>query len=76
MSRYYRRTEPSSRDNLGAGVLAAGLAAGVAAVSFYLTRLFLAREPLDPPKRESLEDSATPSNEETNIPHSPEVGRR
>jgi hypothetical protein len=48
MSRYYRRTTPGPRENLGAGLVAAGLAAGVAAASFYLVRLFLAREPLDP----------------------------
>ena len=48
MSRYYRRTTPGLRENLTAGLVAAGLTAGVAAVSFYLVRLFLAREPLDP----------------------------
>jgi len=48
MSRFYRRTKPGLRDNLEAGILAAGLAAGVAAVSFYFVRLFLAREPLEP----------------------------
>jgi hypothetical protein len=48
MSRFYRRTKPDLKDNLGAGLLAAGLAAGVAAVSFYFARLFLAREPLEP----------------------------
>jgi hypothetical protein len=48
VTRFYRRTTPGLRENLAAGLVAAGLAAGVAAVSFYLVRLFLAREPLDP----------------------------
>jgi hypothetical protein len=48
MSRYYRRTTPGLRENLGAGLVAIGMAAGVAAASFYLVRLFLAREPLEP----------------------------
>jgi hypothetical protein len=48
MSRYYRRTTPGLRENLEAGMAAAGLAVGVGALTFYLVRLFLAREPLDP----------------------------
>lgn len=48
MSVYYRRTTPGARENLGAGMAAFGVAAGVAAVTFYLTRLFLAREPFSP----------------------------
>ena len=48
MSRYYRRTKPGLGENLRAGLVAGGVAATVAAVSFYVVRLFLAREPLDP----------------------------
>jgi hypothetical protein len=48
MSRFYRRTRPGLGENLRAGLVAGGLAATVAAVSFYLVRLFLAREPLEP----------------------------
>ena len=48
MSPYYRRTTPGVRENLGAGLVAAGLALGVASLSFYLVRTFLAREPLEP----------------------------
>ena len=47
MSRFYRRTKPGPQENLRAGLVAGGLAATAAAVSFYLVRLFLAREPLD-----------------------------
>ena len=47
MSRFYRRIKPGPEENLRAGLVAGGLAATVAAVSFYLVRLFLAREPLD-----------------------------
>ncbi len=48
MSVFYQRSKPGLRENLQAGLVAAGLAAGVAAVSFYLVRLFLAREALEP----------------------------
>jgi hypothetical protein len=48
MSRYYRMKEPGRRENLRAGLVAGGVAAAVAAVSFYLTRLFVSREPLEP----------------------------
>ncbi len=52
MPKFYRRTEPGARENLGAALVAAGLATGVAATAFYLVRLFLAREPLEAlPKR-------------------------
>jgi len=45
MTVYYRRTTPGPRENLGAGMAALGLGAGVAAVTFYLVRILLAREP-------------------------------
>ncbi len=48
MNRYHRRRTPDLQDNLTAGLVAAGLALGVAAASFYLVRLYLAREPLEP----------------------------
>jgi len=62
MSRFYRRTKPGLGENLRAKLVAGGLAATVAAVSFYLVRLFLAREPLDSlhpevPGEGSAEDS-------------------
>lgn len=47
MTRYYRRTDPGKAENLKAGLVAGGLAAAVAAVSFYFVRVFLAREPLE-----------------------------
>jgi len=47
MSPLYRRTSPGKRENVGAALVAAGLALGVASVSFYLVRIFLAREPLE-----------------------------
>ena len=54
MTRYYRRKHAGPRENLGAGLLAAGLAAGVAAVSFYFVRLFLSREPMEELEEEGL----------------------
>jgi len=48
MSGFYRRTKPGPGVNLRAGLVAGGVAATAAAVSFYVVRLFLAREPLDP----------------------------
>lgn len=48
MSPYYRRTTPGTRENVTAALVSAGLAAGIASVTFYLVRTFLAREPLEP----------------------------
>ena len=55
MSPYYRRTPPGRKENLGAALISAGLALGVASVSFYLVRTFMAREPLSelPPREEA-----------------------
>ncbi len=47
MTEYYRRKEPGRGENLRAGLVAGGLAATVAAVTFYFVRLFLSREPLE-----------------------------
>lgn len=48
MSRYFRRTEAGMEENLRAGLVAGGMAVLVGAVSYYLLRLVLAREPLEP----------------------------
>jgi len=47
-NRYYRRVDPDPSDRLRAGLIATGLAASVACVSYYLVRLFLSRERLEP----------------------------
>ena len=57
MARYYRRTEPSTQENLRAGLVAGGLAAAVAAVSFYFVRIILAREPLESLQSPQTDDS-------------------
>lgn len=54
MSRYYRMKNPGPAENLKAGLVAGGLAATVAAVAFYLTRVIVSRERLEP-----LEPSGT-----------------
>ena len=56
MSPIYRRTTPGLRENLGAALVAAGLALAVASVSFYLVRTILAREPLEPLPRPPEEE--------------------
>lgn len=48
MSRYYRMKKPGPTENLRAGIVAGGIAVAVAAVSFYLTRIFVSRELLEP----------------------------
>ncbi|MFH1766320.1 MAG: hypothetical protein ABIF09_19225 [Gemmatimonadota bacterium] len=64
MSRFYRRTKPGLGENLRAGLVAGALAGTVAAVSFYLVRLFLAREPLEPlPTSPSRKEPAGRTNE-------------
>ena len=62
MSPYYRRTPPGTRENLSAVLVSAGLALGVASVSFYLVRTFLAREALPelPPRGELKPDAVNP----------------
>ena len=64
MSGFYRRTKPGSGVNLRAGLVAGGVAAAAAAVSFYVVRLFLAREPLEPlPSKAPGEDPIEGSTE-------------
>lgn len=46
MSIRYRRIRPSKGDSAAAAVVSVAIGAGVAFGAFYLTRLFLAREPL------------------------------
>ncbi len=48
MTRYYRRKETGRKEDLAAGLVAAGVATTVAAISYYLVRIFLSREPLGP----------------------------
>lgn len=46
MTRYYSRKTPGRMENLKAALVAGGISAAVAAVTFYLVRLTLSREPL------------------------------
>ena len=67
MTIYYRRTTPGTRENLGAGLAALGAAAGVAAVTFYLVRLLLAREPIaSGPRDPGVEPAGDPAD--THLP--------
>jgi hypothetical protein len=52
MTRYYRRIDAGSGENLRAGLVASALAVTAAAVSFYIVRIFLCREPLPELPRE------------------------
>ncbi len=55
------RNRPDLREDLGAGIVAATLALGVGLATFYVTRLLMAREPLDGdalPARRSRPDQA------------------
>ena len=61
MSPYYRRTEPGRGENLRAGLVAGGVAAAVAAVSFYFVRLFISREPMEALKSGGAEDGTSPT---------------
>jgi len=57
MSRFYIRKDPGPRETLGAGLVAAGAALGVAAVSFYLTRILRSREVIPPLPGEARDGS-------------------
>jgi len=57
------RMRPTRRENALAAMIAVGAGAGVAAVAFYLVRLFVAREeigPLPSADREDASVSSTP----------------
>jgi DNA-binding transcriptional LysR family regulator len=72
MSPFYRRTTPGFRENLGAAAVAAGLALGVASVSFYLVRTFLAREPMEPLPRPPADEGRGVGRAEAVSPPVPE----
>jgi hypothetical protein len=55
MTRYYRRKKTGAGEDIRAGLVAGALATMVAGVSFYLVRIFLSREALEP-----LEGEASP----------------
>ena len=66
MSRYYRRTEPGFGENLRAGLVAGGIAATAAALSFYFVRLFLSREPLESLSSGEAQDGPASPSEDSN----------
>jgi hypothetical protein len=55
--------KPGPAENLRAGLVAGGIAATAAAVSFYLARVFMSREWLEP-----LDHSGTEEDTETRTP--------
>ena len=55
MTRYRRRRPPDPSRTAAAAAVAAGVAVGVGAVTYYLTRIFLAREPLKGPGASAVE---------------------
>ena len=58
MRRYIRRTDPGARENLQAGLVAGVLGGTLAAASFYLIRLFLSREVMEPLDSQRLEETS------------------
>ncbi|MBT8396914.1 MAG: hypothetical protein HKO65_13050 [Gemmatimonadetes bacterium] len=60
MTRYYRRTDPGRGENLRAGLVAGAVATAVASVSFYLVRIFLSRELLEPLDKEESVGGGSP----------------
>ena len=52
----YLRTEPGKRETWSAAAVSLAVAAGVGAVTFYLTRLILAREAIRLPVEAESED--------------------
>ena len=63
MTRYYSRKTPGWMENLKAGLVAGGISAAVAAVTFYLVRLTLSREPLVPKALPSADPATADSGE-------------
>lgn len=66
MTRYHRRRPPDRRETLTAAALAAGVAVGVGAATFYLARLFIARETLG--ERAPTDEDAVRNGDEPRDP--------
>lgn len=64
---YYRRIDPGPGETLRAGLAAGAIAAAAAAVSFYLVRVYLARERLEPPGADTLEEEAFDEPDEDGV---------
>ncbi len=60
----YRRRPPTRGETARAAVISAALGAGIGLVSFYLTRLLLAREPLASGATASGSGGSTPTSSE------------
>ena len=62
-NRYFRRKDPGPMENWKAGLVAGALSAAVASVSFYLTRVLLSRESMEPLSH-SMKDGPPPASAE------------
>jgi hypothetical protein len=60
MSRYLRMKKPGPAENLKAGLVAGGIAAAAAAVSFYVARVLMSREWLEPLEPSGPEEDSEP----------------
>jgi len=65
VSAKYRRTRPSRADSVAAAAVSVAIGAGVAAAAFYVTRLFLSREPLGAGTAVMTRGAASSSSEES-----------
>jgi hypothetical protein len=69
---YYRRASPSGRERLQVDLVSLGVAAGVAALSFYFARLLLSREALDPHPSGAAREPLGDARSKSRLPqHSP-----
>jgi hypothetical protein len=63
MRKRWIRVRPERQDDVGALMAAGVVAASLGAVTFYLTRLFLAREPVDSHRVQRAESGAVSGEE-------------
>ena len=68
MRRRFVRVPPERKDTVAAAIVSGAVAAAVGAVTFYLTRVFLTREVLEPRGRVNPRETLEPGDDRPLLP--------